>query len=585
MRGWLFVGATLALGVPACSGSDSEDGAGGSGATSGGSAGAGKAGAAGSSVAAAGRGSGGAGGAAGAGGTAGRGTAGGAGRGGAGTDGGTGAASGSGTGARAGRGTGGAGAAAGSGVMAGEGGTSGSGTAGAATAPTGCEEPAWKDSDFDTVIDVGPGLDVETPSDVAWETLSAGTLVRIHHRAEPYRDKWVVNTTGTANKPVVVLGVPENGVLPVISGDGATTRSALEYWNEERGIVKLGGADAPGGPAAYVTIECLDITSARPGISFDDAGGSSTEYSENAACLYIEDGSYLTLRNNTVHGCGNGIFASSGSSEVLVSGNYVYDNGNVGSQYEHNSYTEARGITFEFNHYGPPCDGCDGNNLKDRSAGTVIRYNWIESGSRELDLVESDHEELVDDPRYHQTFVYGNVLVEPDEAGNSQILHYGGDGSDESMFRKGTLYFYNNTVVSTRGGNTTLFRLSSEEESVDARNNIFSVTADGNAAAISAGMGAIVLADNWLPSGWVDSHDDLTGSIDDQGNVTGTTPGFTDGAAQDFTLAAGSACVGAAGPLASGASGYPVDSEYVKHQQGKTRSDDGDLDVGAFEGE
>lgn len=585
MRGWLFVGATLALAVPACSGSDPEDGAGGSGATSGGSAGAGNAGKAGSSAAAAGRGTGGAGGTAGAGAAAGRGTGGGAGRGGTGTDGGTGAASGSGTGGTAGRGTGGAAATAGSGVMAGDGGTSGSGTAGGATAPTGCDEPIWKDSDFDTVIDVGPGLDVETPSDIAWETLSAGTLVRIHHRAAPYRDKWVVNTTGTANKPVVVLGVPENGVLPVISGDGATTRSALEYWNEDRGIVKLGGADAPGGPAAYVTIECLDITNARPGISFDDAGGSSTEYSENAACLYIEDGSYLTLRNNTVHGCGNGIFASSGSSEVLVSGNHVYDNGNAGSQYEHNSYTEARGITFEFNHYGPPCDGCDGNNLKDRSAGTVIRYNWLEGGSRELDLVESDHEELVDDPRYHETFVYGNVLVEPDGAGNSQILHYGGDGDDESMFRKGTLYFFHNTVVSTRSGNTTLFRLSSEDESVDARNNVFSVTADGDALAISAGMGAITLADNLLPSDFVDSHDTLTGSIDDQGNVTGASPGFTDAAAQDFSLASGSACLGAAGPLASAASAYPVELEYVPHQGGKARKDDGDPDIGAFERE
>lgn len=579
MRGWLFVGAIVALAAPACSGSDSEDGAAGSGGTSGGSAAAGNTGAAGSSAAAAGRGTGGAGA------TAGRGSGGGAGRAGAGPEGGSGAASGR-AGASTGAGRAGSGGAtAGGGAAAGEGGggSSGAGAAGSATAPSGCENPAWDPADFDTVIEVGPGLDAETPSVVPWELLPAGTLVRIHHRAEPYRDKWVVNTTGTANKPVVVLGVPENGVLPVISGDGARTRSALQYWNEDRGIVKVGGADAPGGPAAYVTIECLDITSARPGLSFDDADGTSTEYSENAACLYLEDGSYVTFRNNAVHGCGNGIFASSGSSEVVVTGNYVYDNGNVGSQYEHNSYTEARGITFEFNHYGPLCDGCDGNNLKDRSAGTVIRYNWLEGGSRELDLVESDHQELVDDARYHQTFVYGNVLVEPDDMGNSQILHYGGDGDDQSMFRKGTLYFYANTVVSTRAGNTTIFRLSSEDESVDARNNVVSVTADGNALAVSAGMGAIVLEDNWLPTGWVDSHDDLTGSIDDQGNVTGASPGFTDGAAQDFSLAQGSACIGAAGPLASGASAYPVELEYVRHQGGKTRADDGDPDIGAFE--
>lgn len=453
------------------------------------------------------------------------------------------------------------------------------------TAPTGCDAPAWDPADFDTVLEVGPGLAFEAPSDVPWESITAGTLVRIHYRAEPYRDKWVVNTTGTKDRPVVVLGVPENGELPVISGDGATTRSALDYWNEPRGIVKIGAANQPSGPAAYVTIECLEVTSARPGVTFEDAGGDQTEYTQNAACLYLEEGTSITLRNNVIHGCGNGIFASSGSSDVLVASNYVYENGNDGSIYEHNSYTEARGITFEFNHYGPLCGTCDGNNLKDRSAGTVIRYNWIESGNRQLDLVESDHEELVSDPRYHETFVYGNVLVEPDAAGNNQILHYGGDGDDESMYRKGTLYFYGNTVVSTRHGNTTLFRLSSEDESIDARNNIASVDAGGSTLAISAGMGTVRLATNWLPTGWVETHDTLTGTIEEAGTVLGAAPGFVDSIGQDFALQSTSPCIGAAGPLASAASGYPVSFEYVRYQNGKPRPDDGDLDLGAYEAE
>jgi len=519
-------------------------------------------------------------------GAAGRGTTGGAaGRGGAGVSGSSSAAGGSaGAGANAGR-TGTGGATAGSGMTAGAAGSSSSGAGGGATAPTGCEAPAWDPADFDTVIDVGPGQAATTPGAVPWESLEPGTLVRIHYRSEPYLDKWVINSTGTADKPIVVVGVPENGLLPVISGNAALTRSTLDYWNEERGIVKVGGADAPSGPAAYVTIECLEITNARPGISFNAADGTATEYVDNAACLYLEDGSFITLRNNAVHGCGNGIFASSGSHDVLVAGNHIYDNGNVDSIYEHNSYTEALGITFEFNHYGPLCDGCEGNNLKDRSAGTVIRYNWLEAGNRQLDLVESDYEGFVDDPRYHQTFVYGNVLVEPDGAGNSQIVHYGGDGDDEAKFRKGTLFFYANTVVSTRGGNTTLFRCSTEEESVDARNNVFSVTAGGDTLAVSAGMGVIVLANNWLPSGWVDSHDDLTGSIDAQANVLGATPGFTDAAAQDFSLASGSACIGAAGPLASGASTHAVEFEYVEPQSGKARADGGAVDVGAYEAE
>jgi len=481
-------------------------------------------------------------------------------------------------------GAGGVGATGGSGSSAGAAGD-GAGTGGI-SAPTGCDDPGFDPVDFATVYDVGPGLDYETPSDVPWEAIAAGTLVRIHHRTEPYRDKWVVSTTGTAEQPVVVLGVPENGELPIITGEDATTRSALDFWNEDRGIIKVGGASSPGGAAAFVTVECLDVQRARPGTAFSAADGSTGEYAEDAACVYLEEGQSITVRNNLIHGCGNGIFASSGSSEVLIASNYVYDNGISGSQYEHNSYTEAAGITFEFNHYGPLCADCDGNNLKDRSAGTVIRYNWIESGSRQLDLVESDHAELVSDPRYGRTFVYGNVLVEPDNAGNSQILHYGGDGGNESMYRKGRLYFYQNTVVSTRNGNTTLFRLSTEEESVSAMNNVFSVTASADTLAISAGSGSVTLSDNWLPQGWVDSHDTLTGSIDDQGNVLGDSPGFSDPSGQDFTLLPSSACVNGA-PSISGESvyGYAVVSEYVKHQSGQARPMDGMPDIGAFERE
>src|SRR5262249_50238669 len=143
---------------------------------------------------------------------------------------------------------------------------------------------------------------------------------------------------------------------------------------------------------------------------------------------------------------------------------------------------------------------------------------------------------------YATTFVYGNVLVEPDGAGNSQILHYGGDGDDEAKYRKGMLYFFFNTVVSTRGGNTTLFRLSTEEESATAFDNVFSVTARGDTLAISAGTGKVELHDNFLPEGWADSHDTLTGTVDAAMNLVGDTPGFTDASGQDFMLTLDSPC-------------------------------------------
>ncbi len=87
----------------------------------------------------------------------------------------------------------------------------------------------WNISDFDNVYEVGPGLAYETPNDVPWESLQPSSIVRIHWRQEPYRSKWVITTTATIDQPVVVIGVPNNGMLPVITGENATTREGMYY--------------------------------------------------------------------------------------------------------------------------------------------------------------------------------------------------------------------------------------------------------------------------------------------------------------------------------------------------------------------
>jgi hypothetical protein len=213
----------------------------------------------------------------------------------------------------------------------------------------------------------------------------------------------------------------------------------------------------------------------------------------------------------------------------------------------------------------------------------VVRYNWIESGNRQLDLVDAeDSSELVNDPSYRKTLVYGNVLIEPEGAGNSQIIHYGGDSGDASIYRKGTLHLYNNTIISTRAGNTTLLRLSTNEETCDCRNNIVWTTAIGSYLALLDGAGMLHLKNNWLKSGWVDSHSGLTGTIyDDGGNLTGDAPGFVDAGAQDYRLVKNSPCVNAGAAFHPDAS--PVAYQYVKHGKSEARSADGKLDLGAFE--
>jgi hypothetical protein len=393
----------------------------------------------------------------------------------------------------------------------------------------------------------------------------------------------VIGRQGTEEAPITISGVPNTaGDLPVIDGRDATTRSVLNFWNEERGVIKIGGSNIPSDTMPqYITVENLEIRSGRPPYSFTGRNGL-TSYVSNAAAIYLEKGEHITIRNCVLRDCGNGLFSASQSSDVLVEECYLYDNGIEGSIFEHNNYTESDGIVFQFNRFGPLRQDCGGNNLKDRSTGTVIRYNWIEGGNRQLDLVDTDY--FMDDPKYRSTHVYGNVLIEFEGEGNSQVAHYGGDSGDESRYRKGVLYFHNNTVVSTRSGNTTLVRLSSASETADIRNNIFYVTAPGSRFALLNGSGTLQLRNNWLKSGWQASHDADAGTVSEAGgNVVGSEPGFSEIESGDYSLIASSSCIDSGTDLASAIVDYPALWEYVPHQQQRNRLTEGLIDLGAYE--
>ena len=437
-----------------------------------------------------------------------------------------------------------------------------------------------------TTYAVGPGMPYAAPGDVPWEALAPGDSVRIHWRAAPYLDKWVICRAGTQAQPIVVHGVPDpaTGALPVIDGKNATTRSALNFWSEGRGVIKIGGANVPPDTQpAWIVVENLEVRGARTPNTFTGRSGV-TAYSANAAAIFVEKGDHVTIRNCRLHDSGNGFFCASQTSELLVERCHIHGNGNVGSIYEHNNYTEAKGVMFQFNRFGPLLAGAGGNNLKDRSAGCVIRYNWIEGGNRQLDLVESDYAELTGDPRYHETFVYGNVLLETSDDGNSQVVHYGGDGGGTAGYRKGTLHFYANTVVSRRTGNTTLVRLSTGDESADVRDNVLFVTAAGNRLALLDQSGTLVANRNWMKTGWVKSHSGGTPSVTDAGQLLGADPGFANQAGNDFRLVAGSPCVDQAVALDPACVPDHVPAyEFAAPAGGVGRLGDETMDVGAFE--
>ncbi|MBI1892685.1 MAG: polysaccharide-degrading enzyme [Candidatus Rokubacteria bacterium] len=439
--------------------------------------------------------------------------------------------------------------------------------------------------------EVGPDKPYTRIGDVPWAYLLPGDTVLIHWRSTPYQEKWVICRQGTVEAPITVRGVPgPSGELPVIDGNRAVTARGLNYWAEARGVIKIGGANIPQDTMPkFIVIENLEVRSAKPPYTFTADDGTTQKYTANASTIYLEKGENITIRGTVLHDAGNGLFVASSDTEVsrdiLIEGNSIYDNGNVGSIYEHNSYTAALGITFQYNHYGPLCAGCGGNNLKDRSAGQVVRYNWIEGGNRQLDLVEVEDSVVIrTDPRYRETHVYGNILIEPAGAGNRQIVHYGGDGRVRN-YRKGILFFYHNTVVSRRTDRTTLFRLSTNDEHADARNTIFYATASGNTVSLLDVSGVLDLTHNWIKPGWVKSFGNFKGTVNDDGtSVGGASPGFVDEAGQDYRLAAGSAAIDAGTGL------HPrvlpandVLEQYVKHLSGEDRPDAGPLDIGAFE--
>lgn len=440
--------------------------------------------------------------------------------------------------------------------------------------------------------EIGPGKAFANIGDVPWELLQPGDTVLIYWRSTPYKEKWVICRQGTAASPITVRGVAgPGGELPVIDGNGATTRPQLNYWNENRAVIKIGGASVPADTTPkHITIENLEIRSARPPHTYTAASGATQSYAQNASSIYVEKGENLTVRNCIIHDSGNGFFVASSNSlasrDILVEGCYIHGNGNSGSLFEHNNYTAAIGITFQYNRFGPLRAGATGNNLKDRSAGLVVRYNWIEGGNRQLDLVDGEDSSLIrNDPRYRETHVYGNILIEPDAAGNRQMTHYGGDSGATANYRKGVLYFYQNTLVSTRTDRTTLFRLSTNEERCDARNNLFYVSAAGGTLSLLDVSGVLDLSHNWFKPGWAISFGSFTGTVNDDGtSVQSASPGFVQEAAQNYYPGAGSVCLDAGGALnAVVLPAHEVLRQYIKHQSSEPRANDGARDIGAYE--
>jgi len=473
---------------------------------------------------------------------------------------------------------------------------------------------------------VGPDQPYSAIGDVPWADLAAGDSVRIFWRDEPYREKFLIQGQGTQAAPIVVCGVagPE-GQLPVIDGENATAGAAMGYATVEgqaRGLihVSLGGDDDWGVKPQYIVIQGLHVRNAFYRYDYTGSDGATVPYFENAAGIFVERGEHITVRGVELESNGNGLFVASGdatetrSRDIVLERSYVHDNGtpDVGPDQRHNIYTEADGMVFQYNEIGPVAPGSLGAALKDRSAGTVVRYNRITGGSRSLDLVDAEDSSPLarDDPDYRTTLVYGNVIVNDAEihgADLSNMVHYGGDSGVTDGYRKGVLYFVHNTVVvradqddaSGAAGlsryQTSLFDLDTNDETAVVANNVFhvrAVTPGATPTELDWGRsaGIIELGVNWASpatAGWR-YPDDTVGTLagtDELITNAGNDPGFVDDTGGDLVPAEGSPLIDAAAALPDefAAMGLTVTEQYTGGGNVRLRDDDGKPDLGAYE--
>ena len=466
------------------------------------------------------------------------------------------------------------------------------------------------------IYEVGPEKPFTTIGTVPWTSLAPGDTVLIDWRPQAYHEKILVSCRGTASLPINIVGVPgPAGQLPVIDGQDATTDSQFHFPyppTQDRGVIilSLNRQQQWGFKPGYILIQGLDVRDAYTQYSYTDGQGLPRSYSGGAAAIWIERGEHIVVKGCAISGSNNGFFVSSGGSEqnqsrdITLDGCAVYGNGTVGGDRQHNIYTEAIGVVFQYNHLGRLRPGALGNNLKDRSAGTVVRYNWIEGGAHMLDLVEAQDSWPItgQDPSYHQCYVYGNTFLSGPSDG-TYLVHYGGDNGDTSTYRKGTLYFYHNTLwvqanqTGVGGGgrwSTIALQLATNDETADVRNNIFfnQSTIPGVKPSQFCLMnlaGAANFGVNWINPGWTPSaagYWPFTGAISGTGNfINGADPGFVDDEAPDVHLASGSPAAGRGGVLSAALPAqYGVTSQYLLHQGVEPRTLSGaGADLGAFQ--
>ncbi|MGA2552061.1 MAG: right-handed parallel beta-helix repeat-containing protein [Burkholderiaceae bacterium] len=435
--------------------------------------------------------------------------------------------------------------------------------------PVGCAGPL---TGTHHTYNVGAGQTYANLTNVPWLSLVAGDVVNIYPGV--YSTIVALRAQGTATAPVIINGVTDTSCRrPIISGKNANTAAdaiAQGFFTGSGGSLIDGSGifvlwwndtlspDNFGYKPSFIAIQNLQIQDANPNYSYTDINGKSTQWSSFTAGIYAVVASVLTIQNCTIINNGLGVFVNSKNDDqdtsyyVTLRGNSIYNNGIAASYTEHNVYVQGVRSLYEGNYIGGLIPNAQGGSLKDRSSGPVVRYNYIVSAARAIDLVDNENGSptIQSDPLYNYGWIYGNLILNGPN-GSSDLIHWGGDSATQGNpssyagYHDGPLYVYFNTIVNT-GSGPAMFDMATALESFSVHSNIIAATGGvalctDSAAEISPPVGTVNLLDtNWIQPGYTDGTCTVTA-----GTLLGGAPVLT----ATYGLPAGSPAIGAGVPF------------------------------------
>lgn len=403
-----------------------------------------------------------------------------------------------------------------------------------------------------------------------------------HYRATPYTDIIYLASRGEKNKYITLRGVPDaSGNRPILDGNNAVMPSNTGYlpgFLDSVGMIIVGKPNQSvvprnyGYKPGYLHITGLHIRNARPPQMVTNATGGKSAWEDFSAGIFIDPAEHVVIENCEFNDNGMGIFVNSPGSgdeafqsrDIRIAKNYFHNNGLPnGEAHDHNSYTEAIGIVYEYNYFGAPIKTTGGDNIKDRSAGVVFRYNYIEDGVTLIALrdpqgnveIEAAAKDSWNADMNSMAFIYGNIFVARNitQWGDGPNIVSMGDGiyGDGRQIRYGKLFFYGNRVVSLVNSKVPLFGPINTRLPMTtvARNNLFYASGT-QPFALFIWQGP---AD--FQSNWINKYVNVLVSSADGGMATGTkfdgsglggltastaSPGFVNAAAGNYLTTASS---------------------------------------------